>query len=398
MTSDRTVDRLLRQQAALAEFGSFAFGETDLQKILIEASRICAQSLDVPFSKICRYRPDVNDVLVVAGFGWGPGVVGCVISQADETSTQGRAFVTGEPVILEDIRLANSYRLPDFYSENCVVSTADVPIKGRNGPFGVLEVDCSKQRTFDQHDIDFLMGFANVVAEAVSTAERTVALQQALSEMQRLGDEKNVLAAELQHRVRNNLQLVHGMLIRQISLPDASARKGIKAIARRVLALARVYDHLLGHGLVQKIDFGGYLKSLCTNLREFQEVGLHEIDLICEAESMNLELDLVTTLGIVVTEITSNAYLHAFPSTSGIVRVSLTHKEDIGYLTISDNGVGFVPSSTSKRHGIGLIKRLVEQENGTADLDCENGTVWNLAFPLAGEALAKPEIVARPSV
>lgn len=394
MTSDRTVDRLLRQQAALAEFGSFAFGENDLQAILIEASRICAQSLDVPFSKICRYRPEVNDLLVVAGFGWGPGVVGCVISQADETSTQGRAFVTGEPVILEDIRLANSYRLPDFYSENRVVSTADVLIKGRNGPFGVLEVDCSKQRTFDRHDIDFLTGFANVVAEAVSTAERTVSLQQALNEMQRLGDEKSVLASELQHRVRNNLQLVYGMLIRQISLPGASARKGIKAIARRVLALARVYDHLLDHGLVQKIDFGDYLKSLCNNLREFQEVGLHEVDLICEADSMNLELDLVTTLGIVVTEITSNAYLHAFPSTSGTVRVSLTHSEGMGRLTISDNGVGFVPSSTSKRHGIGLIKRLIEQENGTADVECENGTVWNIAFPLAGEAPAKPEIMA----
>ena len=49
-----TVAKLLRQQAALAAFGTFAFRETDLQKILTEAARVCAKSLNVPFCKVCR--------------------------------------------------------------------------------------------------------------------------------------------------------------------------------------------------------------------------------------------------------------------------------------------------------------------------------------------------------
>lgn len=389
MTAKRTIERLLRQQAALANFGSFAFKETDLQKVLTEAARICAESLNVPYSKICRYRPEQNDLLVVAGFGWEDNVIGRVISQADESSTQGRAFVTGKPVILEDIRKNNSYNLPDFYAQHGIVSTVDVLVKGVSGPFGVLEVDCTSQHTFDEHDINFLTGFANVVAEAAQTSERTATLQATLAQMQKLVEEKGVLAEELQHRVRNNLQLVYGMLLRQIEVADKAGKEGIRSIARRVMGLASIYDHLLGHGLVQTIDFGAYLESLCTSLQDFQEKGEFEITLVCTAEPMALELDLVTALGIIVTEITSNAYLHAFPNGPGTIKVILTHKQGDGILTISDDGVGFTAHTESKRHGVGLIKRLMEQAKGTAELKSDRGTVWTLAFPVAAET-AKP--------
>lgn len=177
----------------------------------------------MPFTKICRFRPIENDLLVVAGYGWQEGVVGNVVSQADPSSTQGRAYVTGSPVILEDIHKNNSFDLPPFYDQHHIVSTVDVLIKGRNGPFGVLEADCAVQRTFDEHDINFLTGFANVLAEAVQTSDRFVTLQAALvhmtalisekesllAEKEKLLEERDVLASELQHRVRNNLQLVH---------------------------------------------------------------------------------------------------------------------------------------------------------------------------------------------
>jgi two-component sensor histidine kinase len=398
MSTTRTIERLLKQQAALANFGSFAFGETDLHKILMEAARICAESLGVPYSKICRYRPLPNDLLVVAGYGWKSDVVGHVISQADETSTQGRAFVTGKPVILTDIHTNNSYKLPDFYAQHGIISTVDVLIKGAGGPFGVLEADCATQHTFDEHDINFLTGFANIVAEAVGTSERTATLQATLQSMQTLVaekevllEEKSMLAAELQHRVRNNLQLVYGMLLRQIEISDNSGKEGIRAIARRVMSLATIYDHLLFHGLVQTIDFGAYLESLCASLRDFQEKGEFEVVLVCKTEPMALELDLVTSLGIIVAEVTSNAYLHAFPKGPGTIHVTLVQNDGNGVLTIADDGIGFVEKKASKRHGVGLIKRLMEQAKGTAQLKSDKGTTWTLAFPVMIET---PKYVA----
>ncbi len=389
MNTKHTIEKLLRQQAALAHFGSFAFTETDLDKVLSEAARICAESLSVPYSKICRYRPVQNDLLVVAGYGWEANIVGHVVSQADESSTQGRAYITGEPVILKDIKKNNSYDLPDFYEQHGITSTVDVLIKGKNGPFGVLEADSSKQITFDEHDINFLTGFANVLAEAVGTAERVATLEATLIEMQNLIaqknellEEKSTLATELQHRVRNNLQLVYGMLLRQIEVSDVGGREGIRSIARRVMSLSAIYNHLLEHGLIQTIDFGSYLNSLCRNLHDFQEKRINEIQLICKTDSIPLDLDMVTVLGIVVTEVTSNAYLHAFPSRSGIIRVEFSQNDGTGTLTISDDGIGFVEHNTNKRHGVGLIRRLVEQIDGTAKMTIDEGTTWTLTFPV----------------
>ncbi|MBK5263919.1 MAG: GAF domain-containing protein, partial [Alphaproteobacteria bacterium] len=206
------IERLQRQQGALADFGTFAFREDDLQAVLTEAARICAQSLDVPFAKVCRYRPEEDDLLVVAGCGWHD-VVGKVVSRADETSTQGRAFVTGEPVILEDINKNNSYALPPFYAEHSITSTADVLIQSKEGgSWGVLEADSTEVREFDQHDIVFLTGFANVIAEAVVTSERTVAMRGSIDQMTLLIAEKDTLLAERERREKDLRELQSELL------------------------------------------------------------------------------------------------------------------------------------------------------------------------------------------
>jgi two-component sensor histidine kinase len=397
MTETRTIEKLLRQQAALANFGSFAFGEGDVQKVLTEAAHACAEGLSVPYAKICRHRKAENDLVVEAGHGWKTGVVGSVVSAADEKSTQGRAFVTGEPVILEDLSHNKSFALPSFYADHKIVATADVLIKGKGQPWGGLEVDSPKARKFDSHDIDFLTGFANVVAEAVATAERMSVLSTAveqmealivekdhlLTERQTLLNEKDVLAGELQHRVRNNLQLISGMLSRQIELSDNGSKEGISAIARRVMSLAAIYDHLLGNGLSRSIDFDRYLRSLCDSLRDFQDAREFPVTLTCDGKPKRLLLDLdsVTSLGIVVAEIVSNAYLHAFPKREGAIHVALKPSAAGAILTINDDGVGFVEPPSSKRHGIGLVRRLMEQVGGTVSLATDCGTQWTLAVP-----------------
>jgi GAF domain-containing protein len=210
--ADAMVRKLLRQQAAIAGFGSFALRQSDLLKVLTEAAKVCAEGLSVPFSKVCRYRAAENDLLIEAGFGWRAGVIGNVVSRADETSPQGRAFITGQPSICNDLRKDNDFVLPPFYAEHGIISTIDVVIKGDDRPYGVLEIDNNEQHDYDEHDVDFLTGFANVLAEAVATSERTAVLQVTIDQMKVLLDHKKVLAEELQHRVRNNLQLVYGML------------------------------------------------------------------------------------------------------------------------------------------------------------------------------------------
>jgi two-component sensor histidine kinase len=400
-TNATQVRKLLRQQAAVANFGSFALRESDLLKILTEAARVCAECLGVPFSKVCRYRAEENDLLIEAGHGWHAGVVGNVVSRADETSPQGRAFVTGKPSICNDLREDNDFKLPPFYAEHGIVSTVDVVIKGSDDqPYGVLEIDNNQQHDYDQHDIDFLTGFANVLAEAVATSERTGVLQRTIERMKilveekdRLLDQKKVLAEELQHRVRNNLQLVHGMLSKQLGdTPDMAGQRGIRAISRRVSTLAQVYDHLLGNEMTRTTDFGSYVKSLCLNLAEIQAAPDGGVTLTCDSDAIALDLDVVTALGIVVAEVVTNSYDHAFPDgRQGSIVVTVHRADgdgDIATITISDDGTGFKAKAENKRHGLGLVRRLVEQVRGSAVVDSKHGTVWTIKIPVERVTLA----------
>lgn len=387
------VRRLLRQQAAIASFGSFALREGDLMKILTEAARVCAEGLNVPFCKVCRYRLDENDLLIEAGFGWKAGVIGHVVSQADESSPQGRAFITGDPAVCKDLRVDRGFRLPAFYTEHHIISTIDVVIKGAAGahPYGVLEIDNDQQQDYDQSDINFLTGFANVLAEAVDTSARTLVMQTTIAQMKalvsekdRLLEQKEVLAEELQHRVRNNLQLVYAMLSKQLDeTSDAAGRRGLRSIARRVSTLSQVYDHLLGSGIARTADFGAYVKSLCSNIAEVQA---SEITLaVGDCDPIILDLDMITALGIVVAELVTNSYDHAFPDGKGQIDVSVRVPDDdagTATLIIRDGGSGFSPEFGSKRHGLGLVRRLIEQARGNVQLEANQGTVWTIKFPV----------------
>jgi two-component sensor histidine kinase len=380
---DKEIQTLLRQQAASAGFGSFALRHNDLLTILTEAARVCAEGLSAPFCKVCRYRSEENDLLIEAGYGWHEGVIGNVVSRADQSSPQGRAFITGEPTICNDLRMDNDFKLPSFYAEHGIVSTIDVIIKGEGQPYGILEIGNDQQHDYGQHDINFLTGFANVLAEAVSTSARTSVLKSIIEEKNWLLDQKKVLAEELQHRVRNNMQLVYGMLSKQLDdTVDTDARRGIRSIARRVSTLAQVYDNLLGTEMARTIDFGSYARSLSQNIAEIQAA---KIILTCHCERLMLNLDTVTALGIVITELVTNSYDHAFPKGEGsitvLVRAPAKDAGDIATLTVCDTGTGFVPEYESKRHGLGLVQRLIQQIRGTVESKSDHGTSWEIKFP-----------------
>jgi two-component sensor histidine kinase len=377
--TDQTVEKLRRQQAALAKFGRFAFNETDLSTILAEAARICAASLDVPFCKVCRYRAAENDLLIVAGCGWDLGVVGRVVSQADETSPQGRAYITGEPVIIRDIRESNNLHLPDFYPRHGIISTVDVIISALYGAsYGVLEIDSPTLHQYDQQDIDFLTGFANVLAEAVASAQKTKAMQALLARQE-------LLASELQHRVRNNLHIVGGMLDTYgLSASDEASRQGIASISRHIVTLTHIYDSLLGIGLTSTIDLSKYLHELCSSLPKLQDGRAGNVDLECHAESIMLPLDSATALGMAVAELVTNGYRHAFPDDrAGTIVVTAIADGGKAILMIGDDGVGFDTTAATSRRGLGLIRQLVEQIGGTACVRSEVGTLWTLMFPVS---------------
>jgi GAF domain-containing protein len=81
-------------------------------------------------------------------------------------------------VVCADLARDSTYILPPFYAEHCIVSTLDVIIRNKDGqPWGVLEIDNPKRHIYDEHDINFVTGFANVLAEAVNSSKRNEVVQ-----------------------------------------------------------------------------------------------------------------------------------------------------------------------------------------------------------------------------
>ena len=121
-------------------------------------------------------------------------------------------------------------------------------------------------------------------------------------------------------------------------------------------------------------------------MREIQAAAA-KVTLNCDSEVVILDLDVVTALGIVVAELVANSYDHAFPNGMGKIDVSVRRDPGNGAvasLVIRDNGQGFEPKSGSKRHGLGLVRRLAEQVHGNANVASASGTTtWTIDFPIS---------------
>jgi two-component sensor histidine kinase len=151
------------------------------------------------------------------------------------------------------------------------------------------------------------------------------------------------------------------------------------------MTLAQVYEHLLGTGLSRTIDFGTYLSALCSSLADLEYTQHPNVDLNCNLETVTLDLESVTALGLVTSELVANSYTHAFPDGTGSINISLSldQPHHVATLTFSDNGVGFVGTGGNKRHGLGLVRRLMKQLGGSATLRSDHGTEWTLNFPVS---------------
>jgi len=160
---------LLRQQTILAKFGELALKSHDLGEILTEACRFVGDALGTDLAKIVKLQDDGHTLLVRAGVGWKPGVVGKVTIQAGDDTSEGLALKTGEPMISPDIGKETRFTYPPFLTENGVRAVANVVIIGGKDrpPFGILQVDSREPRQFTGEDTVFLRSYANLVAAAV---------------------------------------------------------------------------------------------------------------------------------------------------------------------------------------------------------------------------------------
>lgn len=137
---DTRVHGELKRQALIIEFGDAVLNNGSLQDIFDDAAAKVAEGTDATQSRIVRYRPESDDMLVCAGIGWQEGVVGSALSAAANTPA-GRSFRTGVAVCVEDLSNETQFVAEDVLTRHGIVSLLNVPIRTRDGIFGCLEID-----------------------------------------------------------------------------------------------------------------------------------------------------------------------------------------------------------------------------------------------------------------
>ena len=162
-------DDLLKQQTVFARFGELALKSDDLDQILMEACRLAGEALGTDLAKVVQLQDDGETMIVRAGVGWGPNVVGVATITAAEDTSEGHCLRTGEPMISPDIAKETRFKYPQFLIENGVRAVANVIIIGGHDrpPFGVLQIDSRVPREFTESDTLFLRSYANLLAAAV---------------------------------------------------------------------------------------------------------------------------------------------------------------------------------------------------------------------------------------
>lgn len=187
---------------------------------------------------------------------------------------------------------------------------------------------------------------------------------------------------ELNHRVKNNLAMVSGLLQLQARGAPNRVRDELLKAASRVQSIAEVHDSLSRGAAVDRVNFGTYLRNLCASLR--RSLALEErIVLEVVAEPEDLPLDTAISLAMVVNELVTNAVKYACPhGQPGRIAVGFSRSPDGFLLTVRDHGDG-LPPDVAGAGGLGmrLVRSLLEQLGAQISVENGGGATFSINIP-----------------
>ena len=199
--------------------------------------------------------------------------------------------------------------------------------------------------------------------------------------------EKESLLKEIHHRVKNNLQIISSLLrLQSDKIDNPVARAALRDMQNRVHSMALVHESLYGSEIFASVDLAAYLRQLCHQLCRALVATPGRIRLHMDMAPVRLNIDQAIPCGLLVNELVSNAFKHAFPEDrSGELRVELQAPANGRgcLLRVSDDGVG-LPPDLDLEHlgslGLKLVTDLVRQIGGRLEIGPGPGAVFEIEF------------------
>jgi len=372
--------KALSYQRALATFTRIVDEPASVKGLLQNAVAQVSRITHIKHVKILRYRPDQGDLLVEAGVGWKPGVVGHVSFGADRFSAPGRSMQTGAPVAVEDIANDPELWYTDVLREHGIVSVLNVPVFVDGTHWGVLEVDTIEKTTFAEFEVHSLSIFANILGVSLAKDAAQDAAAKATTLIADSKSETEIMLRELQHRMKNNLQVIVSLLAHQSrEAASEEARERIGRVMDRVLAIGLAHDQLSFKKGASSVDMRDYLKALCANI----DPRRLNLTIATEFDSASIPLDRAVPIGLILNELVTNSVKYAFDQEGGLINVTFRVNEAIGEgeLCVRDDGRGMGPARSGSL-GLRLVESLSRQLGGRLTTpEVSKGTTTVLTFP-----------------
>ncbi|ACA14869.1 signal transduction histidine kinase [Methylobacterium sp. 4-46] len=232
--------------------------------------------------------------------------------------------------------------------------------------------------------------FRELLGEAIDTALRQEALrrdkERAEAEVRAARDRAEILLREVNHRVANSLALVAALARMQTNaVTDPAAKSALEEMQARISAIAGIHRRLYTSQDVQAVEVDAYLASLVEELEASMKAAGRDHAIRLRAEPIRLATDKAVSLGVVVTELVTNAYKYAYPpEVAGEIRVAITRRgEDALCLVVEDDGIGWSGEGTPLGSGLGsrILRAMGTNLRSKVEYDrLPRGTRATLAF------------------
>ena len=282
------------------------------------------------------------------------------------------------PVIISMVQLLGrkeTFKHLIALSAICILSILSIVIEFK---FNMLGINSGTPVSTNLILFNILLSFITTIALTIVLVFESVSQEKLI---RKTLTEKEILLAEVFHRVKNNMNIVTSLLNLKKNMSDSiEVQNALEECRSRIYSMALVHQMVFNNDNLVRLNFNEYIKNLTVEIAK----SLGDIDkfvIILETDEVNLELSKAIPCGLILNELLTNSFKYGKPGNNKLeIHIKLKNKSGEIELEVRDNGPGMTEAFNTKTLGHDLIQSLSEQINGTFRFYNKDGFVFNIKF------------------